>query len=162
MIQQTLVLVKPDGVQRGLVGEIIKRFEKRGLKIVGMKLIKAPKELGEKHYDQSVADRHGDAVRLKLINYITEGPVVAMIVQGINAIPLIRKMAGHTYPGEADLGTIRGDFAHSSKEYTKAMDQGKNLIHSSEDEEYAKKEISFWFTPEEVFEYKLSHEEHIY
>jgi nucleoside-diphosphate kinase len=162
MIQQTLVLVKPDGVQRGLIGEVIKRFENRGLKIVGMKLIKASKELGEKHYDPAVAERHGDAVRQKLISYVTESPVVALVIQGINAVPLIRKIVGSTYPGEADLGTIRGDYAHTSKEYTRAMDQGKNLIHASEDEEYAKREISFWFTKEELFDYKLSHEDNIY
>ncbi|MEK6890550.1 MAG: nucleoside-diphosphate kinase [Nanoarchaeota archaeon] len=162
MLQQTLVLIKPDGVERGLIGEIIKRFEQRGLKIVGMKMVNVERSLAESHYAESIATKHGKHVRDYLLDYVTSGPVVAIIIQGSNAISTVRKIVGSTYPGEADLGTIRGDFAHASKEYVKKNNQGHNLIHASENEEDAKKELALWFTETEIHDYKLSHENHIY
>ena len=160
MIQQTLVLIKPDGIQRGLIGEIIKRFEQRGLKIVGMKMIEPKSNSAEQHYGKAIAEKHGQHVLDYLIDYLTSGPVITMVIQGSSAIKTVRKIIGSTYPGEADLGTIRGDFAHASKEYAKKNNQGHNLIHASENEEDAKKELALWFSINEIYDYKLSAEEH--
>ncbi len=161
MIQQTLVLIKPDGVQRGLIGEIIKRFEQRGLKMVAMKMANVEKSLAEKHYTESITKKHGERVRDYLINYLTSDPVIAIIIQGSSAIETVRKIVGSTYPGEAAIGTIRGDFAHASKQYVKKFQKGKNLVHASENEEAAKKEIALWFSVDEIHDYKLSYDEHI-
>jgi len=163
MIQQTLVLIKPDGVQRGLIGEIIKRFEQRGLKIIGMKMVQAEKSLAEKHYSESIAEKHGEAVRNGLLDFITSTPIIALAIQGSNAIALVRKIVGTTYPGDAELGTIRGDLAHASKAYARASTKAlPNLVHASENEEDAKKELALWFSINEIHNYKLSHEEHIF
>ena len=162
MIQQTLVLIKPDGIQRGLIGEIIKRFEQRGLKIVGLKLVKVDKVHASKHYKESIAQKHGEHVRNYLLDYITSSPIIAMAIQGSNAIAHVRKIVGSTYPGEADIGTIRGDFAHASKIYAKTNNQGHNLIHASENEQDAKEELDLWFSKDEIVDYKLSAEEHFY
>ena len=162
MIQQTLVLIKPDGIKRGLVGEIIKRFEQRGLKIIGLKMVHIDKSHAEKHYKESIAEKHGKPVRDYLTNYITSSPVIAMVIQGSNAIVHVRKILGSTYPGEADIGTIRGDFAHASKLYAKTNNQGHNLIHASENEQDAKEELNLWFSLDEIYNYKLSAEEHFY
>lgn len=161
MIQQTLVLIKPDGVKRGLIGEIIKRFEQRGLKIVGMKMIQPKKSLAEKHYTETIAERHGKKVRDYLLDYISSSSVIAIAVQGVDAINIVRKIVGSTYPGDADIGTIRGDFAHVSKEYAKAKNQGHNLVHASENEEDAKRELSLWFSINEIYDYKRTDEEHV-
>lgn len=162
MLQQTLVLIKPDGVERGLIGEIIKRFEQRGLKIVGMKMVHADKSFAAKHYKESIAQKHGQHVRDNLLEYLSSGPVIAIVIQGVNAIAAVRKIVGTTYPGEADMGTIRGDFCHASKEYVKTFQQGHNLIHASENEEDAKEELALWFSINEIFDYKLSAESHFY
>lgn len=160
-VERTLVLIKPDGVQRGLIGEIIKRFEQRGLKIVGMRMVAPKEEHAGQHYLESIAERHGKHVRDYLINYITSGPIVAIAIQGVHAIKIVRKIVGSTYPGEADIGTIRGDFAHASKEYVKANNQGQNLIHASENEEDAKRELALWFSPDELFDYGRVEDRHI-
>jgi nucleoside-diphosphate kinase len=162
MIQKTLVLIKPDGIQRGLVGEIIKRFEQRGIKIIALKMVHIDKDFAGKHYKQAIADKHGEKVRNYLLEYISSTPIIAMVLQGSNVILQVRKITGSTYPGEADLGTIRGDFAHVSKAYAKANDQGHNLIHASENEDDAKEEIALWFSKEEIHDYKLSAEDHFY
>lgn len=161
MIQQTLILIKPDGVQRGLIGEIVKRFEQRGLKIVGLKMVNVQKNLAEQHYAKDIEERHGKPIRDYLVNYITSGPIIAMVIQGSSAITTVRKIVGSTYPGDAPIGTIRGDFCHVSKDYVKKYQQGKNLIHASGSEEDAKKEIALWFSIEELHDYKLSAEEHL-
>lgn len=162
MIEQTLILIKPDGVQRGLIGEIIKRFEQRGLKIVGMKMTNPDKSVAEEHYQESIAKKHGKHVRNYLLDYITNGPIISMIIQGSNAIELARKIVGDTYPGQADLGTIRGDFCHVSKQYVKKNQQGHNLIHASENKEDAERELALWFSTDEIYDYKLSSEEHLF
>ena len=162
MIQQTLVLIKPDGVQRGLVGEITKRFEQRGLKIVALKMTKVERSLAEEHYTESISKKHGEEVRKYLINFLTSSPIIAMIIQGSNAVELVRKIVGSTYPGEADVGTIRGDFAHVSKRYAKRNQQGHNLIHSSENKQEARKEIAIWFSIDEIHDYKLAAEDHLF
>lgn len=162
-IQQTLILIKPDGIQRGLIGEIIKRFEQRGIKIVAIKMRKVDKKFASKHYKQSIADKHGEHVRNYLLDYITATSIVAMVLEGSNVILHVRKIVGNTYPGEADIGTIRGDFAHASKAYAKSAKKAlPNLIHASENEKDAKEEIALWFSKDEIHNYKLSHEEHIY
>ncbi|MBD3253280.1 nucleoside-diphosphate kinase [Candidatus Pacearchaeota archaeon] len=162
MIQQTLVLIKPDSIARGLIGEIIKRFEQRGLKIVGLKMIKPNKNLAEKHYTETITKKHGKHVRDSLLNYLTSSPVIAIAVQGSNAVELVRKITGSTFPGEADIGTIRGDFAHVSKFYMKDKNKPDNLIHASENKEDAKKELALWFSLDEIQDYKLAAETFIF
>ena len=141
MRERTLVLIKPDGVQRGLIGEIISRFEKRGLKIVAMKLVKPDRELAEKHY----AIHRGKPFFEPTVKYIMSSPVVAMVIEGKNVIETVRKMMGKTNPQDADPGTIRGDFA---------QDISRNIVHGSDSKENAEYEISLWFKPEEIFDYE--------
>jgi nucleoside-diphosphate kinase len=161
MIEQTLVLIKPDGLSRGLVGEIIKRFEMRGLKIVGLKMVKVNKNLAEKHYTESIAEKHGKHVRDYLLKYLKSGPVIAMVIEGSSAIEMVRKIVGTTYPGEAAIGTIRGDFCHVSKAYVRKFQQGNNLIHASENKSDAKKELALWFSIDEIHDHKLAAERHL-
>jgi len=120
MLEQTLILLKPDAVQRAFVGEIISRFEKAGLKIVAMKLVHANEELAKGHYTEELAQRRGEHVRNYNINFITEGPIVAIILEGIHAIENVRKIVGPTEPKSALPGTIRGDYAHVSYAYADA------------------------------------------
>lgn len=159
MIEQTFVAVKPDGVQRALVGEIIKRFENAGLKLVGMKLVWVDKEFSKKHYSDHISKPFYKGLE----EYIISGPVVAMALEGVNAVEVVRKIVGGTEPGTAAPGTIRGDYAHHTFHY--ADNAGKsvmNLIHASGNKEDAEKEISLWFTKQELFKYKLNHEHHVH
>ena len=161
MIQRTLVLVKPDGVQRGLIGRILNRFEDVGMKIVGLKMKWADKELAKKHYTEEISQKYGDEVRNRLVDFISEGPVVAMVLEGVNAVENVRKMVGATEPKAATPGTIRGDFTHVSYEY--AVDKViviKNVIHASADEKDAENEVKLWFTSEELYVYATVHEVH--
>lgn len=138
--ERTFVMIKPDGVQRGFVGEIISRFEKKGLKLVAMKLVSVPKELAEKHYGV-----HKDKPFFKpTVKYITSSPVVAMVLEGNNAIEMVRSMMGKTNPQEAAMGTIRGDYGQFI---------GRNIVHGSDSAENAKFEINLWFKPEEIAGY---------
>ena len=162
MIEQTLVLIKPDGVERGLIGEVIKRFEQRGLKIIGLKMVKAEKSFAEKHYTEDIAIRHGKPVRDSLINFITRNPVIAMVIQGIKAVEVVRKIVGSTFPGEADIGTIRGDYCHASKEYVKSKQQGANIVHASANKEDAEHELALWFSVNEIYDYKFAIEKHVF
>ncbi len=139
-MQQTLVIIKPDGVQRALVGKILARFEERGLRIAGMKLIQVERELAEKHY----AVHQGKFFYAGLVSYITSSPVVAMVLEGHEAIGVVRAMVGATRPWEAAAGTIRGDYA---------MMGLRNLIHASDSPETAASEIALWFKPGEVLSY---------
>lgn len=135
--ERTLVLVKPDGVKRKLVGEIIKRLEARELTIVGLKLIYPQRELVETHY----AEHRGKPFFSYLVDYLTSGVVVALAIEGENAIQAVRVMIGATNPAEAAAGTIRGDFALTIEE---------NIIHGSADRASAEKELSIWFSKEEL------------
>jgi len=144
--ERTFVMVKPDGVQRGLVGEIISRFEKKGLKIVAMKLVSVPKDLAEKHYGIH-KDKPFFAPTVK---YITSSPVVAMVFEGINAINLVRNMMGKTNPQDATSGTIRGDYGQFI---------GRNIVHGSDGPDTAEFEINLWFKPEEIANYTKIDEE---
>ena len=157
MIDQTLVLVKPDGVQRGLVGEILQRFEKVGLKIIGMKMVWVDAAFAKKHYKAHV----DKPFYLGLETMITEGPVVAVALEGIHAVELVRKIVGPTEPKSAPPGTIRGDYAHVSYAYADRKGIAiKNLIHASGNIEEAKAEIQLWFGKEELHSYPLVHEKH--
>ena len=139
-MERTLVIVKPDGVQRGLVGEIVGRMERRGLKIVAMKMLQVSRELAEQHY----AVHKGKFFYDGLVAYITSCPVVAYVVEGHEAIKMVRAMVGSTRPYEAAPGTIRGDLAIMGL---------RNLIHASDAPETAASEIALWFKPEEVCSY---------
>jgi nucleoside-diphosphate kinase len=139
-LQQTLVIVKPDGVQRALVGKILSRFEERGMKIMALKLLQVDRDLAEKHY----AVHKGKFFYEGLVSYITSSPVVAMVLEGHEAIGAVRTMVGATRPWEAAAGTIRGDYA---------MMGLRNLIHASDSPETAASEIALWFQPQEVQTY---------
>lgn len=141
MVERTFALLKPDAVQRGLAGEILGRFEHRGLKIVGLKLMRVSRPLAESYY----AEHKGKPFYEPLMAYITSGPVVAMVLEGDGAVSIVRKMMGKTNSAEAEPGTIRGDFA---------LTIGRNVIHGSDSPESAKREIGFFFKPEELQEYK--------
>ena len=139
-MERTLILVKPDGVQRGLVGEILGRFETRGLKIVGLKLVQVPTDLAERHY----AVHQGKPFYDGLIRYITSSPIVALVLEGTNAVAAVRKTVGATRSWEAEAGTIRGDFA---------LEVGMNLVHASDAPETARDEVALWFRDDELLSY---------
>lgn len=162
MIEKTLIVIKPDGVKRGLIGEVIKRFEQRGFKIVAMKMVFVDVTFAMKHYDEDLAKRRGEKVRKYNVDFLTEGPVVAMIIQGVNAIENVRKIVGSTEPKSALPGTIRGDFSHVSYEHCDSKScVVRNVIHASDSKESAKKEIDLWFKESEINDYKLSHESEV-
>ena len=154
MIERTLVLLKPDAVKRGVMGEIISRFEKAGLKIVAMRLAWVNEEKAKEHYTEDIAIRRGEHVRKYLIDFVTSGPVLAFVVEGVSAIENVRLMVGSTEPKAALPGTIRGDYAHIS--YAHADEQKKvvaNLIHASADAADAEREIYVWFNEDEIYSY---------
>jgi nucleoside-diphosphate kinase len=184
--EQTLVLVKPDGVMRGLVGEVINRFETRGLKIVALKMLTVdrkhldnhfPKDekwitrLGEKtlgtykeykldpvkDFGTDKPEDIGPKVRGFLFDYMTSGPIVAMVVEGMHARDMVRKIAGNTLPVFADVGTIRGDYSVDSPAIANVEQRGiKNIVHASETAEEAANEIGLWFDKSELHDYKRS------
>jgi len=157
--EKTLVLIKPDGVSRGLMGKIIARFEDAGLKIIGLKMIVVDQKRGEKHYGKDIEDKHGKRVREGLIKYIKEGPIIAMVLEGVEAIKVTRKIVGSTYPNDSLPGTIRGDFAHISRDYANAKEVNvRNLVHSSADRKDAEIEIPIWFNEGEIQSYKSAHD----
>jgi nucleoside-diphosphate kinase len=161
MIQKTLVIIKPDGVQRSIAGEILSRFEKTGLKILSMKMIHPNKELAETHY-ADVKERHSQEIFETSVKYLTEGPVIAMCLEGVNAVEVVRKLVGNTYPHEALPGTIRGDYAHISKVYANENKiKVGNLIHASANPEEAEAELDLWFKKEDFCEYKNLNEKHV-
>lgn len=191
--QQTYCMIKPDGVQRGLTGEIIRRIEKSGLKVVAMKMQMATKEQIVAHYpmsDQAWVERLGDkglntfndlalnakdflgtdnkseigkTVAKALIEYMTSGPVVCMIVEGIQAIDMVRKLAGHTLPFKADMGTIRGDFSVDSPAVANVEGRAiHNLFHASETSQEAQNEIELWFGKDGVISYSRADEQVMY
>jgi nucleoside-diphosphate kinase len=187
--EETFVLIKPDGVKRGLTGEIISRIEQRGLKIIALKMIWATKDQIDEHYPKNDSwikrlgektlatyEKYGyDAkeevgtddpmeigkiVRGWLMDYMTSGPVVKIIVQGIHAVDMVRKMVGNSIPAMAEMGTIRGDFSVDSSVLANRSKRAiHNLIHASETETEANHEINFWFAPEELCEYKRAEED---
>ncbi len=154
MIQKTLILLKPDALERGIVGEILQRFERVGCKIVGMKLLVSEKDTAKLHYTDDLAKRRGEKVRELMINMLTAGPIVALVLEGIDMVEVARKMVGGTEPKMAAPGTIRGDFAHISFKHADEHGIGVfNLIHASSSPEEAVTEINVWFKPEELVDY---------
>jgi len=163
MIERTLVALKPDAVQRGLAGEIIQRFEKVGLKIVGMKMKWVDEEFAKKHYTEDISIRRGEHVRRYLVEFLLVGPVIAMVLEGVDAIEVCRKLVGSTEPKTAAPGTIRGDFSHVSYDYCDSKEMVvKNVIHASSDQNDAKHEIDLWFAKDELHDYKSVHDVHIF
>ena len=182
VMERTFVMVKPDGVERGIIGQVITRLEQRGLKIIAMKMVKPTLEHIDKHYptDEAWISRLGDKgfnvfkelgldpkevmgtdnnleagkmVRGWLISYMVEAPVVAMVVEGFHARDMVRKIAGNTLPSKADIGTIRGDFSCDSPASANTeMRAIKNIMHASETVEEAKNEIAHWFSEDEIFD----------
>ncbi len=157
--EKTLVLIKPDGIFRGLIGKIIGRFEDAGLKIIGMKMVWIDENFAKEHYRQDIEDKYGKRVRDDLVKYVKEGPLVAMVLEGVDAIKVTRKMVGSTYPSESMPGTIRGDYAHISKDYANSNEINvRNLVHASGNAEDAKHEVPLWFSQKELHSYKTTHE----
>ena len=144
--ERTFVMIKPDAVQRGLIGEIITRFEKKGIKLIAMKLVQVDRELAEKHY----GIHKGKPFFEPTVQYITSSPVVAMVLEGINAIEMVRNMMGKTNPQEAKPGTIRGDYSQFI---------GRNIVHGSDGPDTAEFEINLWFTKKEIAQYTRIDEE---
>jgi nucleoside-diphosphate kinase len=140
MMERTFIAVKPDGVQRGLVGSILKKFEEKGYKLVGLKLMQVSQELAQTHYGEHKGKPFFDG----LVKFITSGPVVAFVVEGNDVVVTARKMIGATKPSDSAIGTIRGDYG---------VDIGRNIIHGSDSPESAEREISLWFKPEELTEW---------
>jgi len=142
-MQRTLIILKPDSIQRRLVGEILRRFEAKGLTISALKFMQVDRPLGEKHYAE-----HKDRPFFGgLIDFITGGPVLVGVVSGTEAVSVVRKMLGKTNGSEAEPGTIRGDFSNSKQ---------NNLVHGSDSPESAAREIALWFRPEEVVDYAIA------
>ena len=149
LLERTFVMVKPDGVQRGLVGEIISRFERRGYKLVGLKMFTLSRAVAENHY----AEHRGKPFFEGLVNYITSGPVVAMVWEGKNVVAAVREMMGATDPQKALPGTIRGTYG---------IDVGRNVVHGSDSVASAMREIGLFFRPEELVTYDRALEMWLY
>ncbi|WP_188206020.1 nucleoside-diphosphate kinase [Alkalibacillus aidingensis] len=148
-MEQTFIMVKPDGVQRNLVGDIVTRFEQKGFKLKAAKLMQISNELAEEHYGE-----HKDKPFFgELTGFITSGPVFAMVWEGENVIATARKMMGATNPAESDIGTIRGDFG---------LTVGKNVIHGSDSPESAEREIGLFFNESDLIDYKKDADQWIY
>jgi nucleoside-diphosphate kinase len=190
--EQTIVLIKPDGVRRSLIGEVIKRFEARGLKIVALQLTHPTKGQMDAHYPKdkewitnlgkntkrsyeefemptTLKDDYGTEdlfeigkmVRKWLVDYMTSAPIIKMVVEGLHAIKMVRKIVGPTIPAFAETGTIRGDFSIDSPDYANLKKRAiKNLIHASGSKKEAEHEIQLWFSPEDIHEYKSLHDLH--
>lgn len=186
--ERTLVVIKPDGIQRTLIGEVIKRIERIGLKLVGLKMLVPSKDFIEKHYTlhpewkktagaKSIAAYEkkglkpptenpleaGERVLKVLVNYMTSGPVVAMVWQGAHAAEIVRKIVGGTEPLASDLGTLRGDFVLDSYQMADTDERAvRNLVHASGNVEEAEMEIKYWFKDDELLEYRLLQEQILY
>lgn len=145
-MERTLVLVKPDGVVRGLIGETVKRIEQKNMKIVAMKMIQITEDLAKEHYKE----HEGKPFFKDLIDYITLAPVVAMVVEGERAIDVMRKIAGKTNPDEASPGSIRGDFGYNTPRFM------CNVVHASDSVTSAKREINLFFKKEEILDYSTA------
>lgn len=163
LIEQTLVIFKPDAIQRGIVGEILTRFERVGLKVVGMKMVTPTREQFFEHYETigKVKTRRGEDTLNVVLDFMLEGPVIATVFEGVEAISVARKLIGSTEPKSAPIGTIRGDYSHIS--YGRADSKKSavpNLIHASESREDAEKEINHWFSDSEMYDYQVLHEKY--
>ena len=160
-IERSLIVFKPDAVQRGIVGEILSRFEKTGLKIVGAKMLKPSYDHYFHHYENigKMISRRGQKAFDVTLNMMNEGPVIAFVLEGVEAVSLIRKLVGATEPKSALPGTVRGDYSHMSFSHADANNVGiPNIIHASGDTDEAKLEIAHWFSEDEIFSYETTHE----
>ena len=187
--EKTYVMIKPDGVKRGLIGEIIRRIEQRGLKVIAIEMIQPTREEIDNHYPKDAAwvtrlgtktlstyekygydakqelgtdkaEEIGPKVRGWLLEYMTSGPLVKMVVQGIHAVDMVRKLAGNTQPLLAELGSIRGDYSAESAASANKDKRGlHNLVHASETPQEAEHEIAHWFTKDQVHSYKRVEED---
>lgn len=186
--ERTLVIIKPDGIQRSLVGEIISRYERLGLKLVGLKMMIPTRDMVEKHYTldpewkrlvgekrlKAEAERGntppetdpvkiGESVLATLANYLTAGPVIAMVWEGAHAVAVVRKITGGTEPRTSDVGTIRGDFMIDSYEMSEISKRSvRNLVHASGTVKEANDEIAHWFHANELFDYRIVQEQILY
>lgn len=180
--EQTMVIIKPDGVQRTLIGEVIKRYERAGLKLVALKMMVPDKEMVTKHYtldpewlrkvgEKSIVGyatkglvapysdpvKAGEGILKRLEKYLTCGPVVVMIWEGQHAVGIVRKITGGTEPLVSDVGTIRGDFVTDSYQIADSEDRSiRNIVHASGSAEEARNEINLWFKPSEIIKYRLA------
>lgn len=160
-MERTLLILKPDAVQRQIVGDIITRFEHIGLRIVGCKMIDPSRDHYHEHYEGigNMVTRRGEDAFNVTLDLMKEGPVIALVLEGIEAVEIARKLVGPTEPKEAAPGTIRGDYAHVSLNFANTNKVAiSNLVHASGDIEEAKQEIKHWFSDEELFEYKTVHD----
>jgi nucleoside-diphosphate kinase len=160
-MEQTLIIFKPDAVQRGIVGEVVTRFEKAGFKIVAMKMVEPDYAHYDKHYESigTLRSRKGNEIFESTLASMQDGPVIAMVLEGVEAVEAVRKMVGSTEPKSALPGTIRGDYAHVT--YGQASSVGKgvaNIVHASADPEEALQEVKHWFKPNELYNYSVVHE----
>lgn len=163
MIQKTLVIFKPDALQRGIVGEIMTRFERAGLKMVGAKMLQPDKDHYYKHYEDigKMISRRGQKAFDVTLEMMQAGPVLATVLEGVDAVAIVRKLVGTTEPKAAAPGTIRGDYAHLNFAYADEQNIGiPNLIHASGDPEEAAQEIAHWFAENEIYDYEAVHEVH--
>jgi len=185
--ERTLVLLKPDTVQRGLIGEIILRFERKGLKITALKMVWATKDQAQKHYDWSEDEKiatgtrtiavykekgiefnktpieAAEDVQRRLSKFLVAGPIIAMVIEGAHAVQHVRKLVGHGSPLQADVGTIRADFTIDSYLLADEADRvSRNLVHASSSVEEAEREIKVWFEPSEIYNYELAIERILY
>ncbi len=186
MIEKSLIMIKPDGVMKGLIGEVIKRFESTNLKVVGMKMVLADERLADQHYlmteewANSLGNKTREAYKAKGIemketnmeiatriqkwnvDFLREGPVVAFVIEGPHAVELGRKLVGNTEPRQALPGTIRGDFSLESYALSDEKQRPvRNIIHASGSVEEAQREIALWFSNEDLYKYKGAHDSHI-
>ncbi|ARB40701.1 nucleoside-diphosphate kinase [Mammaliicoccus sciuri] len=148
-MERTFLMIKPDAVQRNLIGEVVSRLERKGLKLVAAKLFQANEELAKEHYAEHVEKPFFN----DLVSFITSGPVFAMVVEGKNVVEVTRTLVGETNPTKAAPGTIRGDYG---------IDLGRNIIHGSDSNESAEREIGLWFDQSELNDYKLNNENWVY
>ena len=160
-VERTLVVFKPDAVQLGIVGEIMQRFERVGLKIIGVKMVQPDKDHYYGHYETigQVATRRGEATLTNVLDLMMDGPVIAMVLEGVESVAVVRKIVGPTEPKAADMGTIRGDYSHISFGYADECNKAiPNLIHASGDSVEAAQEIKHWFKDDELMTYGMLHE----
>jgi len=160
-MEKTLIVLKPDAIARGIAGEILSRFERAGLKIVGLKMVSPDEAHYHHHYEEigQLISRRGEDVYRRNADFMLSGPVIAAVLEGVQAVATVRKMVGETEPHKASPGTIRGDYAHMTIEHSNQKGGGlPNLVHASADPDEAKAEVAHWFKPEELYEYKTTHE----
>ncbi|NCQ54533.1 nucleoside-diphosphate kinase [Candidatus Saccharibacteria bacterium CG11_big_fil_rev_8_21_14_0_20_41_19] len=160
-IERTLVIFKPDAIQRGIVGELITRFEKVGLKIVGMKMIAPTREQYFEHYENigKMITRRGEKAFNVTLDFMMQGPVIAMVLEGVESVALVRKLVGSTEPKSSPVGTIRGDYCHMSYGHADSEEKGiPNLVHASGDVTESEQEINHWFSDSELHSYTVLHE----